>query len=86
MKFFSDEFSLEMEFLTALTKQDFKLYNIEYSKASEKGKFVGLDSTLSVSPFIHNMYDVVEEPPLPQEGSLRDLVISEPYWDDDGRG
>uniref|UniRef100_A0A0N7ZCW3 VWFA domain-containing protein n=1 Tax=Scylla olivacea TaxID=85551 RepID=A0A0N7ZCW3_SCYOL len=77
------EFSLEEQFLAALTKQDFKMFDIEYSKTPETGKFVGLDSTLNVSPFIHNMYDVVEEPPLPKEGALRDLVISDPYWDDD---
>ena len=87
MKFcFSDELSVEEQFLTALTKQDFKMFNIEYSKTPESGKFVGLDSTLNVSPFIHNMYDVVEKPPVFKKGSQRNLVISDPYWDDDSSG
>ena len=62
------------------------MFDIEYSKVPETGKFVGLDSTLNVSPFIHNMYDVVEEPPMPKEEALRNLVISDPYWDDDSSG
>ncbi|KAG0727111.1 VWFA and cache domain-containing protein 1 [Chionoecetes opilio] len=80
-----NEISLERQFLAALSRQDFKMFNIEYSKTPEIGNFVGLDSTLSVSPYIHNMYDVVEEPPVPQGGSQRHLVISDPYWDDDSQ-
>nr|XP_045607175.1 VWFA and cache domain-containing protein 1-like [Procambarus clarkii] len=80
----SGEPSLAKQFLEALAYQDFDKYNIPFSKAPNQGTIVLLDSTLSVAPLINNFYNVVQEPRAYDHGPLH-LVISEPYWDDDGK-
>ncbi|KAG7161734.1 VWFA and cache domain-containing protein 1-like 1 [Homarus americanus] len=77
--------SLPMQFLEALSHQDFDKYNVNFTKITYRGMVVELDSTLSVAPLINNFYNVVEEPKAYDSGP-EDLVISEPYWDGDSRG
>ncbi|XP_071548411.1 VWFA and cache domain-containing protein 1 [Panulirus ornatus] len=80
----TEEPSLQRQFLETLAYQDFRRYNIPFTKLPNQGKMMGLDSTLSVAPLINNFYDVVQEPKAHDNGP-HDLVISEPYWDGDGR-
>ncbi|XP_069955899.1 VWFA and cache domain-containing protein 1 isoform X2 [Cherax quadricarinatus] len=80
----SDEPSLAKKFLEDLAYQNFDKYNIQFSKVGNQGTLVLLDSTLSVAPLINNFYNVVQEPKA-YNHSPWDLVISEPYWDDDGK-
>lgn len=82
---FSDQPSSEKQFLEALAYQEFSKYNIQSTRLPNKGLVVGLDSTLNVAPVINNFYDAVHEPKGHSDG-LQNLVISDPYWDEDGRG
>ncbi|XP_042881004.1 VWFA and cache domain-containing protein 1-like isoform X1 [Penaeus japonicus] len=80
-----DQPSSERQFLEALAYQEFRKYDIQTTRLPNKGLVVGLDSTLNVAPVINNFYDAVHEPKGHSDG-LQNLVISDPYWDEDGRG
>lgn len=107
--------NLHYQFLTSLVNQDFNTFNAQKSKISARGQVVRIGPTISVAPFLHNFYDVVEEPRqkahhfgeewekekemeknengkddnkkiLENSQKKPEVIISQPYWDEDTRG